>query len=407
MLRKLDEASKRQAARQRIEEMIRTQNLWGRRLKSERSLAAELGIARRTLQAALAELQAERLVERRHGAGTFAAERPAARSSRRTARLAVIAAQHWEASTDWAYTAEILRGVLGYAPKVRAEAEVFALSEPAEAEQVGDAARMRGFDGFVSVAQNDRSLVTHLLRLQRGPVVLVDDVIRDLPVTCVVDGSFEGMRAVTRHVLRLGHRRVALLDCHNRDAINPEKHAGYCAALREKDLDPDPELVAVPPRRVHSDPSEGTEFSALVEADVRRLLALAEPPTAIVAFDDSYALAAMRELERRGLRVGEDICLAGHGDAAIRRGLSDQLTSCRTYPHRMGEAAARAALEPGTRGEARTIIVPNRLYIRKSTCPPSHRSGGEPCSPGEGVCRLQGGASDRPATQPAGEERQS
>ena len=378
MLRRLDEASKRQAARQRIEEMIRGQNLWGRRLKGERALAAELGIARRTLQAALAELQAERLVERRHGAGTFAAERPASRSPARTVRLAVIVSGHVEGAPEWSYTAEILRGVLDHAPKLRAEAQVFALSEPAEAAQVRDAARMRGFDAFISVAENDRRLITHLLRLRRGPVVLLDDVIRDLPVTCVVNASFEGARAVARHLVALGHRRIAFLDCYGREAVNSEKSAGSRSALEEKGLAFCAELVHAPEANVW-----GPELEAFADRAVERLLALPDPPTAVFGFDDHRALAAAAALERRGRRAGRDFSVAGYGDSAFRRGGCDWLTSCRTYPRKIGQEGVRAALSGAVGQEGRTVIVPDRLYIRRSTCPPVLQSCGGLRSPGE------------------------
>ena len=134
-----------------------------------------------------------------------------------------------------------------------------------------------------------------------------------------------------------------------------------------------PELVATPE-------SCGVDFDArpfgealrdFAAAALERLLGLPDPPTALLGFDDSRALAALGELNRHGRKAGEDFALAGMGDGAIRRGECDWLTSTRTYPRKMGAAALRAALEGGLPSEGRTIIVPNRLYIRRSTCPPS------------------------------------
>jgi len=353
---------KRMESRRRIEELIREGGLWGQRLMSERELAAQLGVSRWTLQGALAELEADGLIERRQGSGTFVAEGPAGARRKAAARLAIIAARHAEELPGWDYHGEMIRGMLGHAPRLRADCTVLSLDRPEEAARVWKAREMRAFDAFISVSQDARDLITHLLRLKRGPVVLVDHYIRDLPITGIVDGSFEGMRAVTKHVLALGHRRVAFIDTYNRAAVNPEKFAGFAAALAEKGAGPDDELVACP-----SAPGSWEEFSA---AAVDRFLALPDPPTAIVTFDDNRALAAAQGLERRGRRVGGDFCLAGFGDSAFRRGLSDRLTSCRIYPRKMGQEAVRAALGPRSRGEGRTIIIPNRLYIRRSTCPP-------------------------------------
>jgi LacI family transcriptional regulator len=376
--------TKCQQTRRRIERMIRRRALWGTRLMTDRELARELGVSRWTTQAALAELEAARVIERRQGSGTYVAERPVSSRRRRSARLALIAWRHHERGAEkWNYVAEMIAGAAGVAARLKSAAEVLAFDSPQEADRLWSTAGMRRFDGFVVMSLmppgREREFLAHLLRLPKRPVVLCDDVVRDLPVTCVVDGSFEGMRAVTRHVLRLGHRRVAFLDCYNRDATNPEKYAGYRAALNDHGVDLDNSLVIAPRRDIS--PSGGRRRNRVEEHVCRavdRLLELPDPPTALIGFSDAWALPAVRRLEQRGRRVGEDFCVAGFGDSAIRRGECDRLTSCRVYPRKMGEAAARAALDPDAGEHPRNIVIRDRLYVRGSTCPA--RSGDE-CGP--------------------------
>ncbi|MHC4917423.1 MAG: substrate-binding domain-containing protein [Planctomycetota bacterium] len=353
---------KRMESRRRIEEMIRSGNLWGQRLMSERELAAKLGVSRWTLQGALAELEADGLLERRQGSGTFVADRPVLSLRRDVANLVIVAGTHFERARGWTYYGDIIRGMLGQAPKLRAECTVLALDQPDEAKTVWKVRRMRRFDGFISVALDRRDLITHLLRLKRGPVVLAEHYIRDLPITGVVDGSFEGMRAVTKHLLALGHQRVAYIDCFNRAAVNPEKFAGYVEALAEKGIELDEELVFEQPAL--GDPR------GHAAAAVRRFLKMKDPPTALAAFDDGRALGAAEELEKHGLEVGRDFAVAGFGDGAVRSGDCDWLTSCRIYTRKMGQQAIRAALERRSASEGKTIIIPDRLFIRRSTCPP-------------------------------------
>jgi DNA-binding LacI/PurR family transcriptional regulator len=354
---------KRMESRRRIEQMIRGGDLWGQRLMSERDLARQLGVSRWTLQGALAELEADGLLERRQGSGTFVVGKPTSPRRRATVSLAIIAGTHFERGNGWTYYGDIIAGMLGQAPKLRAECTILALDQPDEAELVWKSRFMRKFDGFISVAVARRDLITYLLRLKRGRVVLAEHYIRDLPITGVVDGSLEGMRAVVKHLLALGHRRIAYIDTADRDAINPEKFEGYAGALAEKGIAVDERLVAVPDK-----PGDPAGFAA---AATERFLEMDDPPTAIACFDDLRARSACETLARHGYRVGENFSVAGFGDGASRMDGCDWLTSCRIYTRKMGQQAVRAALEHQNRAEGRTIIIPNRLFIRKSTCPPS------------------------------------
>jgi LacI family transcriptional regulator len=357
---------KRLDARRLIEERIREQSLWGERLMSEPKLAADLGVSRGTLRGALAELEAAGLIERRKGSGTFVVERAPRASRSRTTRLAVIIKHHAEQDPGWTYNGELIRGVLSQAPRHRAECTLLSMDDPEVPGRVRDRRYMRGFDGFICVAVTDRGLLQHLVDLRRGPVVLLDHFARDLPVIGVMDGSFRGARSVVRHLLALGHRRIAFLDFADRQEQNPERFEGYRVALAARHLPLEDELVAELAAADWYKDREGT-----VDAAVEQMLGLADPPTAFFGFNDRIALAIMRSLEARGLRVGRDVSVAGFGDAVIRRGRCDRLTSCRGYPRKMGCEALRAALAGGVSDRGQTLIVPNRLIIRGSTCPPS------------------------------------
>jgi LacI family transcriptional regulator len=356
---------KRDELRGRIEEMIRAGELWAKRLPSDRRLAEELGANRRTLQKALADLEAGGILERRHGSGTWVRPEGGACAPAGSARLAVICARHFEALYGWQYQAEMIHGALDQGRRLTADCSVLALDVEEERERIWQAGEMRGFSGFILISIDDGALVRHLLGLRRGPVVLVDRTVRGLPVTSVLDGAFEGMRAVTGHLLALGHRRIAFFHELGLARVSREKFDGYRSALLKAGLNTDDELLACPP-----EPRPLDEYSG--EA-VEELLTLPEPPTAVVASRDHRALALVAALESRGLHVGQDISVAGFGDTAIRIGLSDRLTSCRIYPRRFGAEAVRAALGPGGQSEGRTIIVPDRLMVRSSTRPPSSR----------------------------------
>jgi DNA-binding LacI/PurR family transcriptional regulator len=373
---------RRQEVLRKIQSLIRVRRLWGRRLMGERELEATLGVCRTTVRRVLADLERENVIERRHGAGTFVSERARAKGHRRTRRLAIVALRRYAERPGWDFRKEIVLGLLDQSKRSVSELTFLSLDSPEERDRIRSSAEMRRFDGFIAVGLDDHEILACLAELDRGPVVLLDGYVRGLPVTTVVDNGFDAMRATTRHLLALGHRRIAFIDCHNRAVNNPEKFAGYRAALAEKGIVPDDELMAVPDEpddlyAVDAGDWDAPSVGGFVSRSVERFLGLAAPPTAILGFDDRRAYPALQELERRGLRVGTNYSVAGCGDQAVRRGVTDRLTSARIYPRQMGREALRAACEPGRAGEGRTILVPARLFIRQSTCPPPHNRKGQ------------------------------
>ncbi len=346
-----------------IEGMIRRQALWGRRLPGEREMAEALGISRGTLQKALEVLESRGSVTRRHGSGTFAADKTAVEGASRRGpmRLALIAKDCWLPADGWTYYGDMIDGVMRGCRRLGAEVAV--VSEPSvwSAGPGPEWARLREFTGFLVVQEKNPAMIRALLRLRRGPVVLIDSAFRELPVIGVVDGSFEGARRAVSYLVNLGHARIAYIAPGEHPDNPHEKTFGYQAALSEAGIPLDPELVAHP---------DENDLDAEVGLAVERFLALEAPPTAIFAGTDSRALPAMRALEARGRRVGEDFALLGFGDSAARSGQCDSLGSVRIHTRQMGEAAVRAALEAPRSPQARTVIVPDRLIVRRSACRP-------------------------------------
>jgi DNA-binding LacI/PurR family transcriptional regulator len=363
MPRRIDSAPRMTGVRERLERMIREQNLSGRRLLGYRQLAARLGACQQTLQRALAAMEADGLIERRHGSGTYVLDARQRRARAAAASLALVVRSRLEPGA-WSPVAEIIAGVEAQAERVRTSCRLYAWDEPADAELLAGAREMRAHSAFIMPRFGEPLLVSRLLALRAGPVVLVDEPSRGLPVIAVNDDTFNGARAVTWHLLELGHRRIGFLDVGDREQWNSAKHGGYLAAMKEAGLAADASLVAAPALGV---PALSPDAPRLVDEAVGRLLSLAEPPTAIFAYDDQRALFVLESLRSRRLKPGRDIALAGFGDTASRYGTCDGLTSCRIDFRKLGREAVRAALAPVEPGVGREILVPDRLVVRAST----------------------------------------
>lgn len=352
----------REKAAAAIEAAICDGKLWGKRLPAERQLASKLGVSRCTLQLALQALESRGVVIRRHGSGTFAAEKPGSQAAKAVKkRVAILAPGGDIAAAGWTYYGDMTRGAirgcrrLGVAPLLLPFEEVW-LDGPGMRWQ-----EAKDCHAFAVIGTRALPMVYALLKLRRGPVALLDGILRDVPVISVVDGSFEGARRAVRYLAKLGHRRIAYLTPgENPDAPHAKSH-GYRAALDESGIDYHPELVC-------QDPGDSGESH--IPAAVQRLLALADPPTALFAGNDRKALAAWKALTACGRRPGTDIALMGFGDTANRLGASQELSSVRILTRRMGELSIAALVEAGHGPVAKKVIVPDSLIIRNSSCPP-------------------------------------
>ena len=222
---------------------------------------------------------------------------------------------------------------------------------------------MRGTtDGAILVLPSESPEELRELRTQGFPFVIVDSrhpLPDDLPV--VSAGHLAGARAATDHLLELGHRRIAIITGEPGWFATEERINGYHAALATAGVPPVPELI------VRSD----FEIDGGISA-AKRLLALAEPPTAIFASNDNMAVGALRVALERGLRVPDDLSIVGFDDADISRIVSPALTTVRQPLEEMGRVAVSllTRLIDGQKVETLGIELATRLVIRGSTAPP-------------------------------------
>jgi DNA-binding LacI/PurR family transcriptional regulator len=137
--------------------------------------------------------------------------------------------------------------------------------------------------------------------------------------------------------------------------------AGYQQALGEAGLTVNEDLIA---------PVYGFGMSAGEEA-ARSLLALSEPPTAILAMSDMLALGALSAMRAAGLRVPEDIALAGVNDIPLARLVDPPLTTLHQPAYEMGKVAMELLqqLIARKRPSQRQVNLPTSLVIRQSCGP--------------------------------------
>jgi DNA-binding LacI/PurR family transcriptional regulator len=192
------------------------------------------------------------------------------------------------------------------------------------------------------------------------PIVLLGERVFDGPDDHVAIDNVTAAREATAHLLSLGRRRVAAVGAQEHGGTARLRLRGHHDALRAAGLEPDPDLVA--------DVERFDRASGALAAD--RLMALPDPPDAMFCFNDELALGALRALAVRGLRVPQDVAVAGFDDIEDGAYSVPSLTTVRPDLVGLADAAldllARRASGAET-GPPQEVIVGHELVVREST----------------------------------------
>ncbi len=199
------------------------------------------------------------------------------------------------------------------------------------------------------------------LRTRNIPFVVVDpagDPPGDVPAIGAT--NWAGGVAATRHLLELGHRRIAVLSGPADLMCSRARVAGYQSALVEAGVGFDPAIAA-----------SGDFSRAAGEREGRRLLARNDRPTGFVCGNDLQALGVMDAAFALGLAVPDDVSVVGFDDVAPARWARPPLTTVRQPLQEMAEEAARLALRLRAEDVENTRLeLATSLVVRSSTAAP-------------------------------------
>ncbi|HET9896976.1 MAG TPA: LacI family DNA-binding transcriptional regulator [Streptosporangiaceae bacterium] len=217
-------------------------------------------------------------------------------------------------------------------------------------------------DGAILVLPEETGQDLQALVDQGFPFVVVDpltELTEGIQVVCAAHSS--GASQVTRHLLELGHQRIGVLAGPRGWLATEERMRGYRAAMAEAALLPDPELIHHSPFRLDGG-RDGAD----------RLLALADPPTAIFALNDSMAVGAIQAASARGIGVPADLSIAGFDDTLEAGICVPALTTVRQPLAELGRTAVSVLLRQieNRSFEPLRMELATSLVIRASTAPP-------------------------------------
>jgi DNA-binding LacI/PurR family transcriptional regulator len=233
-------------------------------------------------------------------------------------------------------------------------------ADPERERKIVQAFAERRLDGIIVTSSRVGALYLPMLEEMGVPIVLVNNQYPGTFVHAVMIGNVEGSRAAAKHLIDLGHERIAYIGDQSGFQSDAERFAGYRATLKAARIPFQQELVS------HGDGKTEAAITAM-----NKLLQLADLPTAVCCYNDMTALGALQAIHSRGLRVPEDISVTGFDDLFFASYTQPPLTTVRQPMSRMGELAMESLLRLMS-GEKMvgTIRVDPELVVRKSTNSP-------------------------------------
>jgi LacI family xylobiose transport system transcriptional regulator len=201
------------------------------------------------------------------------------------------------------------------------------------------------------------------LRSRGIPFAIVDPAGDPSPeVPSVGSANWAGGVVATRHLIELGHTRIAAITGPEDMMCSLARVDGYRSAMNTAGLAVDPAWVRF-----------GDFHTTGGEARAAELLKLDNTPTAIFAGSDLQAVGAIAAARAVGMTVPDDLSIVGYDDIALARWMSPQLTTVHQPLRRMGEEATRLVLRMVDGGEPDTLRMDlaTHLVVRGSTAVPS------------------------------------
>ncbi len=285
--------------------------------------------------------------------------------TRRTRALGVIVS-----NIDDPFWSEVLQGIDSILHPAGYSLFVAATHRDKQREkEVVQAMVQRGVDGVILCAPQFSPEQSRLLQTYGLPTAVVNNDGASASPYLVFNDDLYGIRLLTRHLIELGHRRIAFLGNALGGRTTREREQGFREEMQAAGLPVDEASVRLAPQGTPQGGAEG----------VQALLALPARPTALLCYNDNMAVGVYSALYQAGLRVPHDLSVTGFDDITIAAYLTPPLTTLHQHKHELGVRAANlllASLEAGPAAQAGALpdqraSIRGELVVRASTAPPS------------------------------------
>jgi LacI family transcriptional regulator, xylobiose transport system transcriptional regulator len=216
--------------------------------------------------------------------------------------------------------------------------------------------------GVLLVFSNPSAALREQLRSRDIPFVVIDPAGDPPPgVPAVGSANWNGGLVATRHLLELGHRRIAAITGPADMMSSVARLDGFRTAMAAAGVPVEPDWVRYGDFQISGGRDHAKEFFA---SDHR--------PTAIFAGSDLQALGVLEAATRADLRVPEDVSVVGYDDLPLAQWFRPRLTTVHQPLRAMAAQATRMVLQLAAGGQVgqQRIDLATDLVVRETTAPP-------------------------------------
>ena len=262
-----------------------------------------------------------------------------------------------------AFFSSVVRGIEEIANKLSYKVIICQSYEDYEQEvHTIDALLSARVDGIIASISKNTLDFEHFKKAQdRGtPVVLFDRTTDEIETGQVMIDDYLGAYKVTEHLIEQGCKRIAHFTNPIKINIYKDRLRGYLDALRDNNIKIDDDLIVDSNMQLE----DGRE-------SMEKLLALDNRPDAVFSASDYGAMGAMQVLKERGLKIPQDVALAGFSNEPFTSFTDPTLTTVDQLSITMGKVCAELffkQIKAGSKKELpqKTVLKPE-LIIRQSS----------------------------------------
>lgn len=340
------------------------------KLPTESELSLMFNVSRITSKRALDELENEKLIYRTRGKGSYVS--PMSHSKNDKSKVIAIVIPFEDSNGK---LVESIRGVLdvlnrkGYFLTINRTEPV-----PEKERELLKALHHENVLGIIYYPSQDNFTFDLLYNfsLYNFPIVTIDKHFDGLPISYVIPDNFDGGYKATKHLLKLGHKRIAYLansNLENKSSVK-QRYYGYCKALIDNGILVDDNIIKFGLSRDSAldpyDPEYGAEYRKSLENMVKELMQ--KGVTAIHTENDNFAVNLISACNDIGVNIPEQLSIIGFDNSDICKFINVPLTTIEQDFYETGKRAAEIIVKKIEISNTpfESSIIPVKLIERQS-----------------------------------------